>query len=63
MEHLLSIREEGLGTGVVPLSISSSASVVRRSCDIEVGEEGVEIGGGVGVVTVAFAWALSSNSA
>ena len=60
---LLSIREEGLGTGVIPLSISSSMLAVRRSCDDGVGGEGVEMAGGVGVVMVADDRALSSNSA
>ena len=59
---LLSIGDEGLGTGVVPLSISSSTPVVKRSCDDGVGGEGVEMVGGVGVVTVADDRALSSNS-
>ena len=60
---LLSIGDDGLGTGVVPLSISSSAPAVRRSCDDVVGGEGVEMAGGVGVVTETDDRALSSNSA
>lgn len=58
---LLSIGEAGLGTGVVPLSISSSTPVVIRSCD-GVGGDGVEIIGGVGVVMSDAERALSSNS-
>ena len=60
---LLSISDEGLGTGVVPRSISSSVPVVNRSCDNEVGGEGVEMVGGVDVVTLTDNRAPSSNSA
>ena len=63
MDLLLSMGDDGLGIGVVPLSISSSVPTVRRSCDDGVGGEGVEIAGGVGVVTEADDRALSSNSA
>ncbi len=60
---LLSTGDDGLGTGVVPLSISSSVPAVKRSCDDGVGGEGVEMAGGVDVVTEADDRALSSNSA
>ena len=54
--------EAGLGTGVVPRSISSSRPAVNESCD-GVGGEGVEIAGGVGVVMSDAERALSSSSA